>query len=333
MTYAALMADVKTVRCAPALPSIPSLLLTDWRETLAIERLHHKAGRIIETWRACGGDWPQTLFITLARALGFGLNGDPFEMVARATPLHFLRRHADNPEQTQAILFGQAGMLDRAAWPFDDYYQRLCREYAFLQHKYDLRPIPPGMWKFARTRPQNMPHRRLAFLAASLSSERTPLLAVLDDACGEETALREAFDWPLEGYWERHFAFGHPECEAPSRMSRTSISTLLINVAAPYYCASAALRDDPDRADNAMWLLESLAPERNSIITAWQEAGMKARDAAESQALIHLRREYCDRNRCLDCRIGHHLLRRRALPGYNAPRSLSVYSTPAPDED
>lgn len=332
MTLARLTDEIKAVRCAPALPSLPELIVTDWMETLTVERLHHKAQRIIATWHDTGSDWHQTLFITLARALGFGLNGDPFEMLARNTPLAFLRRHADNRQQIEAILFGQGAMLDRNAWPYDDYYQMLCREYTFLSHKYSLRPIPPGMWKYARTRPQNQPFRRIAVLAASLNTRGDSLCAAMLDARGDEDLLRDIFDWPIEGYWENHYTFGTPASPAPVRMSYSSVSTLLINVAAPFYYAYAALRENPEIAEQANRLLEGLAPEKNSIVTGWRDAGLKANDAARSQAMIHLRREYCDRNRCLDCRFGHHLLRRQCLPGYNA-RALSVYATPADDNE
>ena len=332
MTYAQLTAGIKTVRCGAAIPALPPLVVTDWMETLTVERLHQKAARIIATWQDTGNDWHQTLFITLARALGFGLNGDPFELLGRNTPLRFLRRHADHLEQVEAILFGQGAMLDRNAWPYDDYYQMLCREYSFLSHKYDLRPIPPGMWKFARTRPQNLPHRRIAVLATMSADIREGLSTAMLDARGDEDRLREIFDRPVSGYWENHYTFGTPETPAPLRMSHSSVSTLLINVAAPFYYAYASLHDDPEIAEYSSKLLEGLPPEQNSIVSGWRDAGLKAKDAARSQAMIHLRREYCDRNRCLDCRIGHHLLRRQALPGYNA-RALSLYAIPAADDE
>ena len=56
-------------------------------------------------------------------------------------------------------------MLDSSLHIFDEYYQLLCREYYFLARKYGLRPMRGSMWKYARTRPQNFPHRRIAFLS------------------------------------------------------------------------------------------------------------------------------------------------------------------------
>lgn len=328
ITFAALIRDTRTPRCMPALAGVPRLLLTDWKESLTIERLQTKATRIIDTWHATGGDWHQTMFITLARALGFSLNAEPFEMLARATPLHFMRRHADNPIQLQAILFGQASMLDSAAMPYDGYYQTLCREYSFLSRKYSLRPILPGVWRYARTRPQNMPHRRIALLASTLGHPAQGLAPAILEARGDLDRLRAVFDWRIEGYWTRHYSFGTPETSAPATLGRQSVNILLINVAAPYYLAYAALRQEPEVAESAMRLLESLPPENNSIVNGWRDAGLKIRDAAESQAVIQLTRRYCEERRCLDCRIGHQLLRRGLSPGIvHGP--LSPHSVPA----
>ena len=44
----------------------------------------------------------------------------------------------------------------------------------------------------------------------------------------------------------------------------------------------------------------------------FERAGLKARDAFSSQALIQLRRCYCETRKCLYCRLGHRMLAARA---------------------
>lgn len=324
VSVATLRNDIKAVKCAPHLHEVPPLILTDWMETLGMERLQSKASRVLDIYKAGGGDWYQTLFIILARALGFGLNSDPFEALGRSTPLKFLMRHSDSRLQLEALLFGQAGLLDPAAYPYDDYYRLLCREYSFLRSKYGLHPIPGGMWKFARTRPQNLPHRRIALLAASIGRPKEGLASAILEAHGDEDRLREIFNWNLDGYWLNHYAFGQPETPAPAMLGRASTGVLLINVAAPFYYAHAPLHNDLEGADDALRLLYSLPAEQNSIITAWKNAGIKVKDAQGSQSLIQLRKEYCDRNRCFDCRIGHWLLRHAAGASRISPFSCAA---------
>ena len=312
-TYSSLESDLYAIRCARQLPDISALTITDWLESLSVERIQNKAARVMEVFRNCGSDWQQTCFVILARALGFGLNGDPFEMLARSVPLRILHHHSDNPLQLQAILFGQAAMLDSSCHIFDEYYQLLCREYYFLARKYGLRPMRGAVWKYARTRPQNFPHRRIAFLAKACENGFSLLSAILS-AKDDEEKLREIFAWKLEGYWHSHFSFDVEAKASADTLSRSSVTLLLINVVAPLIYAYGARIGDPDLAEKALDLLSSLPPENNGIIRDWEQYGLRAGDALRSQALLHLRKEYCDPRKCLFCRFGHSLLSKSANP-------------------
>ena len=56
-------------------------------------------------------------------------------------------------------------------------------------------------------------------------------------------------------------------------------------------------------------LLQQLKAEDNRIIRQYRAAGITPENAAQSQALIQLKSQYCDNRRCLDCRIGHHIIK------------------------
>lgn len=312
-TFAYLTSTSPEIRCAATLGDIPQIKRTDWLETLSMERLQQKAGRIEEILRDRHGDWNAACFLTLARGLGFGLNSLPFEMMANSINLNHLRRHTDNILRMEAIFFGQAGLLDRNLHPGDQRYQLMCREYQFLAAKYDMRPIPRTCWKFARTRPQNLPYRRIALLAKAMADTPDLLNRILETG-GDEERVRELFRWKIDPYWSRRLTFGgdrQTEANPPS-LSDQSINILLINVVAPLLYAYAMLHSDREMRQGATDLLLSLPPEKNSIVRAWQPFGFNPKDAASSQALIHLRKEYCDRNECLRCRFAHHLLRSQA---------------------
>lgn len=309
-TYGHLTSHSPEIRCASRLQEVDSITRTDWIETLAIERLQAKAARVKETLDASCGDWNRACFVTFARGLGFGLNSLPFEMLAKSINLNHLRRHSDNLIQTEALFFGQAGLLDPVLYPFDRRYQLMCREYAFLSRKYSLSPIPRSAWKFARTRPQNFPYRRIALLAKAMS-ETPDLLDRIISSHGDDDLLRPIFGWQIDPYWSRRFSFGsdnQTEIKPPS-LSHPSISLMLINVAAPLIYAYGLLHSDHDMKEEALRLLLSLPPEKNALIRDWQHLGFKSRDAMESQALLHLRKEYCDLHKCLRCRFGHKILR------------------------
>lgn len=310
-TFSVLETESDSIRCSSSISSLSRLVITDWLESLSIERIQMKGDKIKEIHSNTGNDWEQTAFITFARGLGFGLNGDPFEMLARSVPLRILHHHSDKPHQLQAILFGQAAMLDSSRHIFDDYYQLLCREYYFLARKYGLRPMRQGLWKYARTRPQNFPHRRIAFLAKACEGGFS-LLSRLIASNGDEEKARELFDWKLDGYWHSHFSFDVENKTQADSLSQSSRTLLLINVVAPLLYVYGAMRGDPDLAEKGLDLLSSLPGESNSITREWNHCGLQADDALRSQALIQLRKEYCERRKCLYCRFGHQLLRRSA---------------------
>lgn len=312
-TFARLSEDRPEVRCAPLVGGLTPLAVADWLESLAVERLQEKALKAVGIYRNCACDWQQTCFVMMARALGFGLNGDPFEMLARSLPLRVLHRHSDNLFQLEALLFGQAGMLDATDHILDEYYQHLCREYYFLARKYGLRPMRGSVWKYARTRPSNFPHRRIVFLARACLGG-FGLFSKLLEAAPDRERLGALFRWRAEGYWQTHSDFGLETHGVPDRLSDQSIDLLLINAVAPLLYAYASVTGDCEAAEKATSLLEGLPAERNAIVKGWNALGFRAADASRSQALIQLKKQYCDARNCLRCRFGHLLLGQSANP-------------------
>lgn len=306
--YSRLAEKIRAVECEDMLGSLRPLEVTGWLDSLAVERMQAKARRILDLVSTLGGDWERACFVTLARALGFSLNAEPLEMLARSVPLTILSKHSDDIFQLEALLFGQAGMLDTSIHIFDEYYQRLCREYFFLARKYGLRPMRRDLWKFCRTRPQNFPTRRVATLARAALGGFSLLSRILDRDCDAETAPA-LFGWVIGGYWDSHLDFDRPGSRLATTLSEANIQLLLINLVAPMLYAYGSAHGDPDMAERGLDFWRDIEAENNAIIRQWRNAGIPCGCATDSQALLQLRKEYCDRNRCLDCRFGHALLR------------------------
>lgn len=309
--YVLLTEKLDTPSCLDELDLIPPLNRLDWTSSLGMERLHQKAGYMKEILSASNGDWQQTVFIILSRALGFGLNGEPFELLAKSLPLNFVMRHRDNILQVEALVFGQAGMLDPSEYSYDAYYQALCKEYQFLSQKYNLKPIKRELWKYSRIRPGNFPHRRLGILSAMLCDGMQLSTRILE-AQGDYDILMECLDYSASEYWKSHSRFGTAESDIPltANLSKSSREIILINVMAPYYLAYGSSTGNIDLAEKGIDLLVQLPPEKNSKVNLWVRHGLQCKSAFDSQALLQLSKNYCDRNRCLECRFGHFLLRR-----------------------
>lgn len=308
--YASLVGATIEVPCATKIKQVPHLTIVEWVEGLAFERLHGKVERIHQLLDSFNGSWEDVCYVTLARNFGFGINNDAFERLARRTPLRLLGKHSDSVLQIEALLFGQAGMLDAQKPGMDSYYNQLCTEYAFLSNKFQLTPMEKESWKLFRIRPQNFPYRRIAMLAQFIEGGFRMMSRILE-AEGEKE-MRALFEVELSGYWTKHYTFGKPNERATATLSRSSIDIILINTVAPLLYAYGELTGNYEMTDKAIKLLEDLRAESNSIVSHFVAYGIDCPDALTSQALVQLKREYCDARKCIYCKIGHHLLSKAA---------------------
>lgn len=308
--YASLVGATIEVPCATKIKQVPHLTIVEWVEGLAFERLHGKVERIHQLLDSFNGSWEDVCYVTLARNFGFGINNDAFERLARRTPLRLLGKHSDSVLQIEALLFGQAGMLDAQKPGMDSYYNQLCTEYAFLSNKFQLTPMEKESWKLFRIRPQNFPYRRIAMLAQFIEGGFRMMNRILE-AEGEKE-MRALFEVELSGYWTKHYTFGKPNDRATATLSRSSIDIILINTVAPLLYAYGELTGSYEMTDKAIKLLEDLRAESNSIVSHFVAYGIDCPDALTSQALVQLKREYCDARKCIYCKIGHHLLSKAA---------------------
>lgn len=293
--------------CSRELATLPSLYVSDWLQALAFERLLVKSDRVLALLDRYDGNWAEAMYVTLARALGFGVNAEPFELLAASTPLKCMMRNSDSPEAIEAMLFGQAGLLSSA--PENEYTSHLRTEYAFYATKYGLKPSANIYWKMARMRPPNFPYRRIAALGAMVGRNfdmSSRLLGV-----ESEEQARALFDVRLTGFWEHHYTFTSTESMSARAFSHSSVTVLLINVVVPVLYAYGVSTGEIGRQEQAVALLQGLKPESNSVVGVYERAGLKPVSAFDTQALIQLRREYCEQRKCLFCRIGHKLLSAR----------------------
>ena len=248
-------------------------------------------------------------FITLARNFGFGLNGDAFEAWAGHLPLRAVDKHRDSLFQVEAFFFGQAGLLKEDSIQ-DSYYQKLRKEFYYLQHKFDLpAPMAAGQWRFLRLRPDNFPHVRLAQLADLYHKEQLLFSRIMAVETPED--VKQILTVQLSPYWEEHFSFAKTSPRRKKRMGENTLNLLLINTVIPFLYAYGIHKADERLCDRATCFLEALKAEDNHIIRMWSGAGLPVSTAADSQALLQLQKEYCDRKNCLRCRFGYEYLKRK----------------------
>ena len=293
--------------CYRIIPSLPPFTAHSWMTALQMERFEQKATLLNERLKRCQGNWEDAFFITLARNFGFGLNGDAFETWAHRLPFRAVDKHRNDLFQIEAIFFGQAGILEDSDG--DGYYLRLKKEYTYLQHKFGLIPMDASLWRFLRLRPANFPHIRIAQLACLYHRAYGLLSRIMETETLQ--GVRDILKGGTSEYWLTHYTFGGSSPSRPKTLSNTSLDLLIINTVVTFLYAYGLHKGNRVLCARAGSFLEELKAENNYITRMWEQCGMKASNAADSQALIQLKKEYCDKKKCLYCRIGDEYLKRK----------------------
>ena len=286
--------------CYQIIPSLARLTVHAWMSALQTERLSQKTEAIEERVKRCNGDWENAYFVTLARNFGFGINGDAFEEWALHIPLHAVDHHRDDLFQIEAIFMGQAGLLELDTIPEryqkdalnDGYFAKLRKEYQYLAHKFGLKPMDYKLWRFLRLRPQNFPHIRISQLAYLYHQRRASLSQLLETYSVKDA--KEVLATAVTPYWETHYTFGSTSVRNDKNLSPFSLNLLCINTVVPILFAYGRHRGEEKYCDRAFDFLAQLKPENNHIIRLWQQCGLVVENAGDSQALIQLKKEYCD---------------------------------------
>lgn len=303
--------------CYKVIPDLSALIIHSWMAALQTERLEQKTEAIRKRAELCNGSWEDAYFVTLARNYGFGINGEVFEQWAYNIPLNAVAHHRDDLFQIEAIFMGQAGLLELDSIPEyyqkdalnDGYFAKLRNEYQYLAHKFSMKPIDFKLWRFLRLRPQNFPHIRISQLANLYYQQKAGLSQLIE--CETLDELKSVLKSQVTPYWETHYTFGSTSPKNEKHLSYGSINLLMINTAIPMLFAYGRHTSKEVLCDRAFDFLEQLKAENNHIIRMWQQVGLPVKTAGDSQALIQLKKEYCDKKECLRCRFGYEYLRRK----------------------
>lgn len=292
--------------CEKIIHRVDSLTVQNWLDRMLIQRLEEKSARVTAILTSLKGNWEETFYQLLAANFGFKVNALPFELLAKSLPLLILAKHTSNLLQTEALLFGQAGFLNDEI--SDPYFLSLQKEYVFLKQKYGLVSVEKHLWKFLRLRPSNFPTIRIAQFAALFHRSNRFLAEII------QTQNIKKIDAVFTGinpsaYWQDHYQFGKASKSCAKHLGQASVENILINTIAVFLFAFGTENQSEMHRDKAVLVLENLPCENNNIISSFISAGIKAGSAANSQALIELKNEFCNPKRCLECGICHKLLK------------------------
>lgn len=301
--YEELMNSTSFIPCEKSISTIKEITWKAWKDRLLAERLLRKSAVVENCLAQNKNHWEETCWWLLAKNFGVKINSDAFEAIAQSLPLSLLAKHKNQLTQLEALLLGQAGLLEKE---FKDHYPILLqREYLFLKKKYKLKPIHQPI-HFLRMRPGNFPTIRLVQLAA-LINRSTHLFAKFKDT-DSISDIRHLLDVTANDYWHYHYRPDELSAFKEKHLGNDRISSIIINTVCPLLFAWGHYHGEQKYKDKAIEWLEQTAAERNTITKGFRALGVENKNAFDSQAIIELKNSYCDKKRCLECSIGYSII-------------------------
>ncbi len=272
-------------------------------QRLMVERMELKTNELSNLLELRKGDWNSVFYEWLFRGFGLKVNSDPMRILAMQLSATIVYRHRNSLEDIEALLFGVAGMLEK---PKDEYSKKLKSIFQHLKRKYDLSILDSKIWKFSRMRPNSFPSLRIAQLAAFLFQNGAIFTDFLEEK--DSKKLAQTFQIEVSDYWKSHFRFGVSSTERSGNIGIEFSQTLILNVIIPILFLYGKEKGKEEFQQRAFDLLEQMKFEKNQITQIYEALNFPNESAFHSQALIQLNQFYCKPKKCLNCKLGTHLM-------------------------
>ena len=302
--YEELMNTSSFIACEKHAHTINHLVLLSWKQRLLAERLEARSAVIFTLLHQNNFHWEETFWWLIAKNFGIKVNGEAFEKIARSLPVNILAKHKNQVNQLEALLFGQAGLLEKDFT--GSYAAMLQKEYRFYKKKYRLQQ-PAIQLFFLRMRPANFPTLRLAQLAV-LISHSTHLFSKVR----EEESLKKVsalLNVTANDYWHYHYVFDEESNFKQKNLGDQMINNILINTIVPILFAYGVHHNEQQYKEKAIAWLEQISSEKNAVTKGFEALSFSNKNSFDSQSYIQLKNEYCNRKRCLECAIGNAILK------------------------
>lgn len=298
-----LMTPHKWINCESDFAEVNDFLMSNWLDRLYIERLERKSRAIEVLLKTTKNDWEGVLFKLLAKNFGLKVNGDAFFSMANSFDFSRVRKTQSQLLQLEALFFGQSGLLEKDVE--NAYYLSLVKDYKFLKQKFNLSNKGVVPLQFFRLRPPNFPTIRLSQLAMLYHQYPSLFTKVMTAETIDD--LYKIFKVDTSEFWKTHFTFEKTSGASKKSLTKNFVDLLLINTILPLrFCHQQ--QQGGHAGESSILMAQQIASEQNAIIKAFNNLKPVSNSGLKSQALIQLKTEYCDKNRCVSCAVGNSLL-------------------------
>ena len=306
LNYQSLLFPKSWIFCEKQIKDVDDFIFKNWQERLFFERLERKSQPVFELLEQTNQDWEAALFLLLAKNFGLNTNGAIFMKIAQSIPFSVIRKESFEGENIEALLFGTAGLLDLEKE--DNYYKDLKFRYFYLLHKHQINKTIVDPVQFFKHRPDNFPTIRLSQLANLYHTHQNLFSKII--ALSSLKNIYEVFQITAAKYWQNHYQFDKESPKKKKMLSKSFIDLIVINTIIPLQFAYAKSMGK-EASEDLILLLNEVSSEKNAIIDKFSSFGIIPKNAFESQSLLQLKNEYCNKSKCLECAVGLELLKNK----------------------
>lgn len=301
--YLKLNATKNWIFCENDIKNATQFTLSNFKEKLLIERLQQKEGVIKQLLEINKNNFNAVFFIFLAKNFGLNSNGASFEAIANHISFKVFQKEQNSLLHLEALLFGFAGLLQGEFQ--DQYPKELQKVFHYLKQKHQLEDSYIQV-NFFKHRPDNFPTIRLAQLAQVYFLKEHVFEQIIK--ANTPNQIHDLLQVTTSTYWETHYVFDQVSKSKVKKTSKAFIDLILINAVLPMRFAFQNYLGEPF-SDSLLEWLENIKPEQNAVIKRFNDLDLKSKSAYDTQALIHLKKNYCDLQKCLSCAIGIELIK------------------------
>lgn len=303
--YEHLMSSSNWIPCEKSIGQIDENLHNTWLDELLLKRIERKSKTVGELLDFHENSVNQAFYRTLLAAFGLKENSIGMAMLASELPYALLAKYRHDRTKLEALLLGCAGFLQVDF--ITPYARNLQKEFAYLRKLHTLNTVPIASWKFGGMRPAAFPTLRLALFAALVHKLDGNISALL--AIKQVEALYDVLQVQASKPWNERYTLDQLSRKHPKRVGKTLQELIIVNAIVPFQFALGRGLNDPKLVHSSIELLGQMPSANDNIVKGWRRLGVKSLSMAHSQALVELKKEFCDQRKCVTCTIGQQVLK------------------------
>ncbi len=302
--YQSIIDSENAIVCSAHFNAVPEIIKRNWIERVFIMRLEEQSYKMALTAEKNTNNFDEILWKLIFRYFVSPPNHEAMVTLFESIPFQHIKRLKNNPKAIEGILMGQAGFLNDEIK--DGYPKELQTEYIYQKQKLKLESLSKNIWITRSIRNAASVCIRLSQLAHLLSGSENIFSEILKSRNSKQ--IEAIFAAKANKYWDTHNA---PDSETLMEEKKVGIATIGIiisNAILPFLFFYSRILGDDALKNTSLNMFQTLKPEKNSITEIWKNMEYIAENAAESQSLVFLKKNFCDYKLCFECAIGAHIL-------------------------